>query len=201
MIIWCSKYRGIGSESRLCSDKEFTHLSKFIHLDQRSDTDLGAFHGKNLTKNSEPALDQLGRLIPDGWLWTANAFYDNRPGKWASHTVTEVLDYEQFKIQVEKASEENSLNQEATAMSPQNMVQARDSENCFRIVELGIANESDVVILGRPYNENSQKSSSLNEFNSRQGPPSYVFDNSKSSVIKIGMPSTHDDNATVSSEQ
>ena len=170
-------------------------------MDQRSDTDLGAFHEKNSTKNSEPALDQLGRFIPDGWLWTANAFYDNRPGKWASQTVTEILDYEQFKIQAEKASEENSLYQEATAMSHQNMVQARDSENCFRIVELGIANESDVVILGKPYNENGQKSSSLDEFNSSQGPPSYVFDNSKSSVIKIGMPSTHDDDATVSSEQ
>ena len=186
-------------------------------MDQRSDTDLGAFHEKNSTKNSESALDQLGRLIPDGWLWTANAFYDNRPGKWASHTRTEILDYKQFKIQAEKASEENSLYQQATTMSPQNMVKARDSDNCFRIVELGIPNNSDVVIVGMPHSEDSGKSSSLNEliFDHEKGPPS-VFDtsesgnkvpnegekisNNSSGVIKIGLPSTHDDNVTVSSE-
>ena len=188
-------------------------------MDQCSDTDLGAFHGKYLIKNSETALEELGRLIPHGWLWTANAFYDNRPGKWASNTMTKIVDYKKFKIQAEIASKENSLHQEATEMNHEQMVEARDSDNCFRIVELGISDGSDVVILGMPYNGNSGKSNSLNALvsNHAREPPFYVFEkpepNNKeldvdkemtstcAGVITIDLPSTHHDDTTVHLEK
>ena len=60
-----------------------------------------------------------------------------------------MLNYQEFKRRVRIAAEENSRHQEATEMSPDEMRRARDTDNCFRIVELGIPS-CDVVIVGKP---------------------------------------------------
>ena len=127
------------------ANKSFTYLSKFLHLDQRTDTDDGSFRGGA----SEGALDALGRLVPSGWLWVGKGFYDNRPGSWASHPGVDYLDYAEFRRRVKAAAYENARYQDATEMSPSEMAEARDKENCFRIAELGIG-ASDVVVMGKP---------------------------------------------------
>ena len=62
----------------------------------------------------------------------------------------EEVDYQEFKWRMQKAAEENAMSQDATKMSSHEMRQARSEENCFRISELGIPNNSDVVVLGKP---------------------------------------------------
>ena len=56
----------------LNADTPFSHLSKFIHLDLCSDTDDGRFHRQ--TDKGEGALDSIGRLVPEGWLWSGQGW-------------------------------------------------------------------------------------------------------------------------------
>ena len=135
------KIVGIGN-----ADKPLSHLSKFLHLDQQSETDTGAFS----TRSSRTALDDLGHLFPDGWLWSGNGFYDNNPGYWSSYSGVEIVNFKEFKSRMSVAAKENARSQDATTMSTTGMQQARDEENCFRVSEIGIPNHSDVVILGKP---------------------------------------------------
>ena len=128
------------------ADKPLSHLSKFLHLDQQSKTDTGAFS----TRSSRAALDDLGRLFPHGWLWSGKGFYDNNPGSWSAYAGVETLDYIDFKRRMLQAAELNAKYQSATKMSTNSMRLARDEENCFRVSEIGIPNYSDVVVLGKP---------------------------------------------------
>ena len=69
-----------------------------------------------------------------------------------------MLSYDEFRRRLPIAAKENSEHQEATEMSPKAMMKARDKENCFRIVELGIP-ACDVVIVGKPrleYSDNGK---------------------------------------------
>jgi hypothetical protein len=156
------------------SDKPFTHLSHFIHLDQRSDTDDGSFNSRvkastsknvrdtikntldkaptseNAPDTVENALDSIGRLMPNGWLWSGKGFYDNRPGSWASYPDVEVVDYDTFRRRIGVASQENGRHQEAVDDDGSSLDSTRDRDNCFRVVELGVPADSDVVVLGKP---------------------------------------------------
>lgn len=135
------------------ADKPLTHLSRFIHLDQRSHTDNGSFTNLGegiMYSGSENALDSIGRLVPNGWLWSGKGFYDNRPGHWSSYPNVELLDYATFRQRIPIAARENARSQDATEMSFSEMESMRDRENCFRVVELGVASESAVVVLGKP---------------------------------------------------
>ena len=55
----------------------------------------------------------------------------------------------QFKKKMKQAAEENAKYQEASKMTSSQMRQARDSENCFRVGEIGIASGA-VTVLGKP---------------------------------------------------
>lgn len=128
------------------ADKPLSHLSKFLHLDQQSTTDTGAFS----TRSSRAALDDLGHLFPHGWLWSGKGFYDNNPGNWSTYPGVETLDYKDFKRRMLMAAEENAKYQDASDKSTTSMRLSRDKENCFRVSEIGIPNYSDVVVLGKP---------------------------------------------------
>ena len=155
------------------ADKSLTHLSKFIHIDQSSRTDDGRFippapprrivedKNKNdalsLRKKNHRyinALDEIGRLVPNGWMFHPNGFYDNNPGSWSSFKNVEEVNYTEFKRRIAVTNNENSRHQEYTYWGYDKMKKKRDSENCFRIVELGIPNYFDVVILARPIIDN-----------------------------------------------
>jgi len=84
------------------------------------------------------------------WLWDGRGFYDNRPGKWASHPGTELVSYAEFKRRMRVAAAENCEHQDATELSFDEMKAVRDKENCFRIVELGIPKGADVTVLAKP---------------------------------------------------
>jgi hypothetical protein len=83
----------------------FSHLSKFIHLDKTSDTDNGEFGGSS---GGESSLEELGRLIPNDWLWAGKGFYDNRPGSWSSYPGSDFVSYRTFAKRLVVAAEENS---------------------------------------------------------------------------------------------
>ena len=99
------------------ADKPLSHLSKFLHLDQQSITDTGAFS----TRSSRAALDDLGRLFPHGWLWSGRGFYDNNPGSWSTYRDDRTLDYKDFKFRMLRAAEENAKYQRATKKSTTEM--------------------------------------------------------------------------------
>lgn len=69
---------------------------------------------------------------------------------WASYPGIESLGFEEFFSRIAVASEENSMHQEATVKSKEEMRADRNAENCFRFVELGIPNFADVIVVGRP---------------------------------------------------
>jgi hypothetical protein len=50
------------------ANQPFTHLSKFVFVDQRSATDVGSMQKFDVNGDTS-ALDELGRLYPDNWLW------------------------------------------------------------------------------------------------------------------------------------
>eukprot|EP00918_Siedleckia_nematoides_P052646 GHVU01115017.1.p1 GENE.GHVU01115017.1~~GHVU01115017.1.p1 ORF type:complete len:544 (+),score=88.56 GHVU01115017.1:79-1710(+) len=143
--------------------KPFTHLSRFIFIDQMSKSDDGnrfenqAERGERdveadtLMKNSG-VLDTIAELLPDKlWLWDGKGFYDNNPGNWASFPGKGHVPYSEFKRRLAIAAEENAEHQDAKepGTSRDAMKMNRDKENAFRIVELGIS-ESDVTVLGKP---------------------------------------------------
>ena len=139
----------------LNANMPFTHLSKFIFIDQRSVTDAGGFQKptdeKAIAASSvDSALDALGRLSPHGWHWNGKGFYDNNPGGWSKWNKKAVLDYKDFARRIPEAAELNARHQVATRESPAKMRKNRDNDNCFRVVELGIPTTSDVTVLGSP---------------------------------------------------
>lgn len=150
----------------LNSDQPFTHLSKFIFIDKQSVTDDGSFQASSTRTSAletsrafkrppvheTSALDELGRLSPNGWHWDGHGYYDNNPGSWSKWVGKEVLDYEDFKQRLPEAARLNALGQEATEVSPSEMEANRDDDNCFRFAELGIS-ASDVTVLGSPKRE------------------------------------------------
>ena len=134
------------------ADTSLTHLSKFIHLDQQSKTDDGRFASQGGMKtHGVNALDQIGKLVPNGWVFHPKGFYDNNPGTvWPSFKKVEEVNYTEFKRRIAITKEENSKHQEYTYWNYDKMMKKRDDENCFRVVELGIPNYFDVVLLARP---------------------------------------------------
>ena len=85
------------------ADKPLTHLSQFIHLlalDLCSDTDLGDFQSTASrsisTTTAISSLDALGSLVPIGWLWSGDGFYDNHPGSWSTYPGVQLLPYTAF---------------------------------------------------------------------------------------------------------
>ena len=151
------------------ADKAFTHMSRFLHLDQRSDTDSGSFSVG--FSNQESALDTLGRLRPNGWLWNGKGFYDNnsRAEHWMSYYETQFVQYPEYAKHMAVAKEENSRYQRASEYSYDEMMRRRDEENCFRFAELGIS-ASEVVVVGKPtYTDRSASSSKERRSSGRRG--------------------------------
>ena len=53
--------------------------------------------------NYVSALEPLGKLRPEGWLWNGVGYYDeNYKGeeKWMSHWNTEMVDFEEIKERI-----------------------------------------------------------------------------------------------------
>ena len=148
-----SNFANMGDHSLL--DDPDRRRQEWLKLGEKNErTDLPAI--RKMTFNSQTGvLDALGKLSPQGWYWNGKAFYDNRPGRWASFPGKEMLSYDEFSRRIPLAAIENAKHQEATELSPQEMRNTRDSDNCFRIVELGIP-ACDVVILGKPHLEYSK---------------------------------------------
>merc|ERR1712107_820101 len=71
-------------------------------------------------------------------------------GSWSCWLRDEMLTYQELRSRIPVAASLNAKNQDATDLSGQAMRGARDADNCFRIVELGIPAGSDVVIVARP---------------------------------------------------
>jgi hypothetical protein len=165
-----------GTVNIINADKSLTHISKFVHFDQRSDTDLGGWArsgSRSPRSSSSPAsattaLSEIARVVPSGWYWNGKGFYDNhvpsgakyggygkhhdegygafRNSKRSTHTIS----FDEFEDRAKVAAEENAEMQTATKDSPNVLRRDRDHENCFRIAELGIPAGSDVVVLGAP---------------------------------------------------
>ena len=163
------------------ADKPLTHASRFLHLDQRSNTDLGGFidntdlggfiegkardevearnsgpivpvvrRGSNSNADDgETALEEIGRIVPNGWTWNGKGFYDNRERGWSTHAGIGVFAFREFRKKMKEAAEENALYQEASLYPTAMMRKMRDSENCFRFAEIGISS-GDVTVLGKP---------------------------------------------------
>jgi hypothetical protein len=129
-------------------------MSKFVHFDQRSDTDLGGWapRSRSSSASATTALSEIARVVPSGWYWNGKGFYDNhvpsgaKYGGYGKHTIS----FDEFEDRAKVAAEENAKMQTATEDSPNVLRRDRDNENCFRIAELGIAAGSDVVVLGAP---------------------------------------------------
>jgi len=109
------------------------------------------------------ALEALGRLRPEGWLWNGKGFYDNNSSErgWMSHYGTELVSYPEYARRLETAREENCRHQEASEWSYGTMQAMRDEENCFRFVEIGIS-AAEVVVVARPcFEEEAQQAREL----------------------------------------
>ena len=137
-------YKNIGN-----ADKALTHLSKFIFFDRTSDTDHGAYK-QSESDIEDSALDDIAKIVPQQWLWSGKGFYDNNLNDRFSYPDVEKVDYAEFKQRISVASRENAKWQEATEWDSAEMMRKRDKENSFRVAELGIANESEVVVLAKP---------------------------------------------------
>ena len=150
-----------GTVNIINADKSLTHMSKFVHFDQRSDTDLGGWarsggsrspRSRSSSASATTALSEIARVVPSGWYWNGKGFYDNhvpssaKYGGYGKHTIS----FDEFEDRAKVAAEENAKMQTATEDSPNVLRRDRDNENCFRIAELGIAAGSDVVVLGAP---------------------------------------------------
>lgn len=183
--------------SLLNAGSPFTHLSKFVFIDQTSITDDGGVfpvQKRGLigfrTRTGELAEPEKGQLAhphssieagadavsgdtaSDGaldalaaastskiWLWAPAGFYDNNQPleSWVPHRETEPVGYAAFKEQVRQAAELNPIHQRMTDESPQALREKRDSENAFRVVELGIP-EEEVTVLAKPvYSERGDR--------------------------------------------
>ena len=123
-------------------------------------------------KNDYGVLDAIGTMSPNDWYWNGKGYYDNRPGSWSSFPGKEMLSYDEFRRRLPIAAKENSECQEATRLSTAAMEKARDRENCFRIVELGIP-ACDVVIVGKPRLEYSKNGEPLIVLGEPDQPASY----------------------------
>lgn len=138
----------------------FTHLSKWIFVDQSSSSDDGNYH-----KNVQTcALDNIGNLSPTGWIWDPRGYYDNRNPlpHWAKWTSKGPVSYNELKARVEFTRDLNSEKQEFTEYSTDKMHNYRDKENCFRIVELAIPRNSEVTVLANPkYDSKAENKISL----------------------------------------
>ena len=105
------------------------------------------------------ALDGIGNLCPEGWLWQPRGFYDNAVPNGAPFAEDEIVSFDEFKSRIPIAAKANAAMQRAVEMSA-SMVQDlsgwnaielnRDTDNCFRVVELGIADGSEVVVVASP---------------------------------------------------
>ena len=152
------------------ANKPFTHLSKFIFIDQQSATDDGNQFAKKeksssfwdshvyVRERTNPVtikckdhvgvLDLLGRASPNDWHWNPHAFYDNNPSSsWSKWNEEETISYEEMKYRIPEAAKLNSRYQEAAEGSIDHL---RDEENCFRICELGVPRNAEVTILAKP---------------------------------------------------
>eukprot|EP00931_Biecheleriopsis_adriatica_P062415 TRINITY_DN37602_c0_g1_i2.p1 TRINITY_DN37602_c0_g1~~TRINITY_DN37602_c0_g1_i2.p1 ORF type:complete len:340 (+),score=53.91 TRINITY_DN37602_c0_g1_i2:717-1736(+) len=160
------------------ANKPFTHLSRFVFIDQQSMSDDGNLFSTGMQEQQKlqsselvsvqkslmvqpaeaslvavegGALHAIGAISPNGWLWNGKGFYDNRPGHWSMWGDSkELLSYKDFSARIPIAADLNSKYQDATEVSPSVMRQQRDAENCFRIVELSIPTGADVVVLAKP---------------------------------------------------
>eukprot|EP00933_Yihiella_yeosuensis_P040140 TRINITY_DN34356_c0_g1_i1.p1 TRINITY_DN34356_c0_g1~~TRINITY_DN34356_c0_g1_i1.p1 ORF type:complete len:277 (+),score=26.69 TRINITY_DN34356_c0_g1_i1:114-833(+) len=155
------------------ANKPFSHLSKFIFIDQMSTTDdgntfqagsakalsdsVGASSNslvapvpQNKVVENRGVLDALGTASPDNWYWQPNGFYDNNPGSWSRWNRAEMLSYDQLSSRIPVAAQLNAQHQRATDYSVREMQEHRNSENCFRVVELGIPAGAEVTVLAKP---------------------------------------------------
>ena len=55
-----------------------------------------------------------------------------------------------LKNRINVAAEENAKMQPFAKGAPEYMRKTRDADNCFRVVELGIPNHSEITILAKP---------------------------------------------------
>lgn len=100
------------NESILNPNKPFTHLSKWVFVDQSSSSDDGNYH-----KNVQTcALDDIGYLSPSGWIWDPKGYYDNREPlpHWARWVNKGPVSYNEFKARVDFSRDLNCENQEFT---------------------------------------------------------------------------------------
>ena len=66
-----------GTVNIINADKSLTHMSKFVHFDQRSDTDLGGWarsgsrspRSSSSSASATTALSEIARVVPSGWYW------------------------------------------------------------------------------------------------------------------------------------
>ena len=158
-----NEYKRYAGFKRFQDGKALTHKSNFIFVDQSSETDDGGFKHdvENNNQDSETykyiwkhinGLDQIANLVPNDapWVFAGKGFYDNNPGNWSSFPDTYVSDYQTFKKRMNVAAEENAKWQTFTIGTPKSMRKARDVDNGFRVVELGIPNHTEVTILAKP---------------------------------------------------
>ena len=154
------RYGGFWSNQ---SAEALTHKSNFIFVDQSSETDDGGFKHdvENSSQNGETykhipknmnGLDEIANLVPNDapWVFQGKGFYDGNPGSWSSFPDTYVSDYQTFKNRINVAAEENAKMQPFAKGAPEYMRKTRDADNCFRVVELGIPNHSEITILAKP---------------------------------------------------
>jgi hypothetical protein len=99
------------------------------------------------------ALESIGELVPDGWFWQANGFYDNHIPMNVPYADDEVVTFQEFQKRMHVAAIQNAYKQTAVRSSD-NLEQQRDAENCFRVVELGIKDGAEVVVLATPMMKN-----------------------------------------------
>ena len=120
------------------ADKPLSHLSKFLHLDQQSKTDTGAFS----TRSSVPYWMTLAVL--HGWCGRERLHDNNQEvGLLTPGLKLDYIDFKDvcYRLRIKcKASK--------CQMSTNSMRLARDEENCF--LAESIPNYSDVVVLGKP---------------------------------------------------
>jgi len=124
-------------------------------------------------------LEDLGKITPNKWLWNGEGFYDDaawslkgKPeveGEWRPNpelTGREVLNFDDFMGRAKDAAEDNSnyipkkdlqIDKEmsktyikSSIVTKEQNLEKRDNENKFRVVEISIPEDTDVVVMGKP---------------------------------------------------
>lgn len=140
----------------------FKHLSRFLFIDQSSDTDDGKSFGNLDDRGATSVLDELGTLSPKKWNFNPKSFYDDSEdvAEWAAWPKQEVVPYAELKHRIPKASKQTGKHRTKKGVGvPVKEWQAlRDKENGFRIVEMGIPNGTEVTIVAKPeYDANESR--------------------------------------------